>query len=206
MTLCFSYENSDGSQREEFGHILSPDTEDEHMKVNGSFSYVGPDGITYTVKYTADDQGFHPEGDHFKVPPFVPWIHKHGNKNSEEQEAKYSSGERILDTFRTTPKPTTQYLPSESNPQYSKGERILDTFRTTPKPTTQYLPTDSSPDYITRENILSSNTIKPSTQYLPTSTSNYEFENEIKTSSPKPHPEIILHSSQGETHKGAYYS
>lgn len=30
--------------------------------VQGQFSYTGPDGLVYTIKYTADENGYHPEG------------------------------------------------------------------------------------------------------------------------------------------------
>lgn len=40
--------------------------------VSGSYSYTGPDGVQYSVTYTADEQGFHPQGAHLPTPPPIP--------------------------------------------------------------------------------------------------------------------------------------
>lgn len=32
--------------------------------MTGSFTYVGPDGVAYTVDYVADKDGFKPQGEH----------------------------------------------------------------------------------------------------------------------------------------------
>ena len=37
----------------------------------GSFSYTGPDGVVYTVTYTADENGFRAEGTHLPTPPQI---------------------------------------------------------------------------------------------------------------------------------------
>nr|CAI5842941.1 unnamed protein product [Callosobruchus analis] len=62
----FSFETSNGISQEEKAEAHYEGTEDQFLKVIGSYSYTGPDNVVYTVRYTADDQGFHPEGDHIK--------------------------------------------------------------------------------------------------------------------------------------------
>lgn len=44
----------------------------ESESVSGSFSYTGPDGVQYSITYTADENGFHPQGAHLPTPPPIP--------------------------------------------------------------------------------------------------------------------------------------
>ena len=44
-----------------------PETGD--LEVSGSYSFVDEDGVTYTVTYTAGQNGFQPTGDHLPVAP-----------------------------------------------------------------------------------------------------------------------------------------
>lgn len=46
--------------------------EDEMLVQQGSYSYTDDDGNVFTVRYTADDQGFRAQGDHFPTPPPIP--------------------------------------------------------------------------------------------------------------------------------------
>ena len=39
------------------------------LEVQGSYSFVGDDGVTYTVTYTAGENGFVPQGDHLPQAP-----------------------------------------------------------------------------------------------------------------------------------------
>ncbi|KAK9869776.1 hypothetical protein WA026_003508 [Henosepilachna vigintioctopunctata] len=64
----YIYEQSDGQKKEESGSYVEETNPDEsYFAVKGSYSYVGDDGQNYNVSYTADKDGFQPEGEH--IPP-----------------------------------------------------------------------------------------------------------------------------------------
>ncbi|XP_017470790.1 PREDICTED: larval cuticle protein 8-like [Rhagoletis zephyria] len=65
----YSLKTSDGTSKQEDGHLVNPGAEDEHIVAQGSFSFVGDDGQTYTVNYIADENGFQPQGAHLPVAP-----------------------------------------------------------------------------------------------------------------------------------------
>lgn len=55
------YELSNGQIHSEAGALAEIGEEKvQVIVVSGSYSFVGPDGITYWVNYTADENGFHP--------------------------------------------------------------------------------------------------------------------------------------------------
>lgn len=49
----FIYELSDGQSRDEFASF-----EDGILRITGTYSYIGDDKKTYTVQYTADENGY----------------------------------------------------------------------------------------------------------------------------------------------------
>ncbi|PSN39564.1 hypothetical protein C0J52_20612 [Blattella germanica] len=81
-SFSVSFETADGVKVEQSGFIKpgvgtrsGAEGEDESgdiQVVQGSFSYTAPDGTPISLKYTADETGFHPEGDHLPTPPPVP--------------------------------------------------------------------------------------------------------------------------------------
>lgn len=83
----FGFEQSDGQKRDETGEIKLIEKE-SGIVMRGSYSFVADDGITYTVNYVADENGFQPVGAHIPVAP-VPFkahwsrIRTKTNKDSE---------------------------------------------------------------------------------------------------------------------------
>lgn len=55
------FETSDGTQREERGEISNPESDNAILRVQGSYSYITPEGTIITVRYIADDQGYKPQ-------------------------------------------------------------------------------------------------------------------------------------------------
>ncbi|XP_052755808.1 endocuticle structural glycoprotein SgAbd-2-like [Galleria mellonella] len=69
----YSYETSDGTKVEQDGRVIPGAVPEEgSLQVAGSYSYIGDDGQTYTVTYTADENGFRAEGAHLPTPPPIP--------------------------------------------------------------------------------------------------------------------------------------
>ncbi|GJQ69730.1 hypothetical protein Trydic_g22296 [Trypoxylus dichotomus] len=60
----FAYHTSDGMSREEKAELKNVGSENEALVVQGSFTYVGVDGVTYTVNYVADENGYRPSAEH----------------------------------------------------------------------------------------------------------------------------------------------
>ncbi|GLG94009.1 Cuticle protein 2 [Gryllus bimaculatus] len=70
----YSYETGNGIQANEEGVLENAgNPELEAINARGGFSYVGDDGVTYTITYVADAAGgFQPQGAHLPTPPPVP--------------------------------------------------------------------------------------------------------------------------------------
>ncbi|CAB3229134.1 unnamed protein product [Arctia plantaginis] len=74
----FGYETSNGIRAEEAGDTVN---------AQGGFAYIGDDGHTYTVTYTAGEGGFRPQGEHLPVPPPTPVAILEALKKNEQDEA-----------------------------------------------------------------------------------------------------------------------
>ncbi|KAF5297785.1 hypothetical protein FQA39_LY11934 [Lamprigera yunnana] len=67
----YGFSTSNHIQRYEESVIENPNTENASPVVKGSYSYPGSDGKMVKVKYTADKNGFHPEGDSTSVSAYA---------------------------------------------------------------------------------------------------------------------------------------
>ncbi|XP_034483521.1 larval cuticle protein 65Ag1-like [Drosophila innubila] len=65
----YAWETSDGQSAQEQAELKNLGTEQEAISAKGSYSFVGDDGLTYTVNYIADENGFQPQGAHLPVAP-----------------------------------------------------------------------------------------------------------------------------------------
>lgn len=69
----YEYETENGITAEESGYPKDiPGAKHPAIVAMGSFSYVSPEGKPITLTYTADEKGFHPEGEHLPTPPPIP--------------------------------------------------------------------------------------------------------------------------------------
>ena len=64
-----SFETDNGIAASESGKPVAGYGDDSSYEVEGQYSYVGPDGVTYTVHYRADENGFQAQADHLPTPP-----------------------------------------------------------------------------------------------------------------------------------------
>lgn len=59
--IVYRFEQDDGTKQEQQGQLINEGSEDEYLSVKGSFTWIGPDGVTYRVTYVADKNGYQPE-------------------------------------------------------------------------------------------------------------------------------------------------
>ncbi|XP_017775293.1 PREDICTED: pupal cuticle protein 20-like [Nicrophorus vespilloides] len=60
----FEFETENKISQQETGELKNDGSQEGAQSVEGSYSYMGDDGKTYTVHYVADENGFRPVGDH----------------------------------------------------------------------------------------------------------------------------------------------
>lgn len=66
-------ELDNGQVQQQEGH-LQGQGEEQAIVQQGSFSWNAPDGTPISIQYTADENGYHPVGDHLPTPPPVPEV------------------------------------------------------------------------------------------------------------------------------------
>ncbi|XP_063920058.1 pupal cuticle protein 20-like [Zophobas morio] len=86
----YAYETGNGIAAQERGQLTSPDA----LAADGSFSFTSPDGQQFTITYTADENGFHPQGAHLPTPPPIPdaILRSIEQNRAEEASGGYQGG------------------------------------------------------------------------------------------------------------------
>ncbi|XP_075979413.1 uncharacterized protein LOC142978745 [Anticarsia gemmatalis] len=92
----FSYEalGADQTHYVQHSRMENMGSNKEEQVVEGSYSYVGDNGKTYTVHYIADSNGFRASGDHLPVPPPVPEIIQRAVQYNIAEELKKPPGSK----------------------------------------------------------------------------------------------------------------
>ncbi|PZC85406.1 endocuticle structural glycoprotein ABD-4 [Helicoverpa armigera] len=67
----YAFETGNGISADQKGDLKKVGDVDA-LEVQGEFSYPGENGQTIHLTYTADENGFHPQGDHLPTAPPVP--------------------------------------------------------------------------------------------------------------------------------------
>lgn len=68
----YAYETGNGISAQEDGYLKNAGSQDETQQAQGSFSYTSPEGEQISLQYTADENGFQPQGAHLPTPPPIP--------------------------------------------------------------------------------------------------------------------------------------
>ncbi|XP_050301291.1 pupal cuticle protein 20-like [Anthonomus grandis grandis] len=66
-TYRYQYETGNSISAEEQGEARGQGT-----KAHGSYSYTSPEGEVVSISYTADENGYNPQGSHIPTPPPIP--------------------------------------------------------------------------------------------------------------------------------------
>ncbi|CAB3246133.1 unnamed protein product [Arctia plantaginis] len=54
----FDFQTSDGTSRQEKGTLKQLEDGNQALEVTGSYQYVAPNGLTYAVTFTANENGY----------------------------------------------------------------------------------------------------------------------------------------------------
>ncbi|RZC39710.1 Chitin bind 4 and/or PAT1 domain containing protein [Asbolus verrucosus] len=116
----FAYETGDGIQAQEEGYLKNAGSQDEAQAAQGSYSYTAPDGQQISVSYTADENGFQPQGDHLPTPPPIPDAILRSLEFNQAEEAR---GGYQGDEGQYRAQPQQQYGAPDASSQQQFGGR-----------------------------------------------------------------------------------
>ncbi|CAF4877311.1 unnamed protein product [Pieris macdunnoughi] len=107
----FAYDTENGIQAEETG------VENNGIQAQGGYSYTGDDGQVYSIRYTADENGFQAQGAHIPTAPPIPEaIAKALQENARDEasgifdDGSYHSGKYDSGVFAARTYKPQQYV------------------------------------------------------------------------------------------------
>lgn len=71
-SYTYNYQTGNGIQAQEQGQLFNIAKNEDAIRVQGSFSYTDDNGNPISLSYSADETGFHPQGEHLPVAPPIP--------------------------------------------------------------------------------------------------------------------------------------
>lgn len=116
-SYSYAYETADGIAAQEEGSLRG-----KAQLAHGSYSYTSPEGEQISIQYTADENGFQPQGSHLPTPPPIPEailksieFNQAAAARGEYQEGQYSEPQQQYGA----PAPQQQYgAPAAPQQQY----------------------------------------------------------------------------------------
>ncbi|XP_075981135.1 uncharacterized protein LOC142979829 [Anticarsia gemmatalis] len=121
-TYSYAYETENGIYAEESGVATNG------VQAQGGYSYTGDDGQVYSVRYTADENGFVPQGDHLPTPPPIPEeILKALEQNARDEAAGiYDDGTYSETKYAGADNSQQQYYNTNAQPiNYSNDDSVV---------------------------------------------------------------------------------
>lgn len=95
VILNSSFETANGIHAQETGYIKNKGDKDlETIVQQGKVTYHDEHGNPITLEYVADEDGFHPVGDHLPTPPPIPEKIQEALDNNKEEEEVAEIDER----------------------------------------------------------------------------------------------------------------
>ncbi|GLV31153.1 Cuticular protein 47Ef [Carabus blaptoides fortunei] len=119
----YEYETGNGIEAHEIGQLKNAGSASESNDVHGSYTYTGTDGVQYTVSYTADENGFHPQGAHLPTPPPIPEAILKSLQFNAAEEARHgpSAGQYNTGAYQQGPSPITRQYLAPRKPSFSQS-------------------------------------------------------------------------------------